>query len=269
MFGLSQIDEPDVNPETLGVLGQMTQVASVIEPYYRPPSVSEVRRCLFKLLQVQAEAQRQARRAGEVLSEAKMPRLWILTPTASAELLSGFAAQEQAEWPRGVYCLPASLRSGVIVIHQLLETPETLWLRLLGKGRVQQQAIAEVLALPLGDERRMTALRVLSNWKIAIEMTVEVDEEDEEVLMSLTQAYLEWERETERRGIEQGIEQGRQQGESALIMRMLKRRFEVPEAIETEVNALSIESLEELGEAFLDFTSLDDLVAWLAAHQEQ
>ena len=53
-------------------------------------------------------------------------------------------------------------------------------------------------------------------------------------------------------------------------MRMLKRRFgEVPEAIETEVNALSIESLEELGEAFLDFTSLDDLVAWLAAHQEQ
>lgn len=42
-------------------------------------------------------------------------------------------------------------RCGFIAVHQLPKTPETLWLRLLGKGNVQQQAIQEVMALPEAD----------------------------------------------------------------------------------------------------------------------
>ncbi|MEB3295083.1 MAG: hypothetical protein VKJ24_18150 [Synechococcales bacterium] len=41
-----------------------------------------------------------------------------------------------------------TLRIGFVVVHQLPVSPDTLLLRLLGKGSVQRQAIAELLELP-------------------------------------------------------------------------------------------------------------------------
>ena len=38
--------------------------------------------------------------------------------------------------------------SGIVAINQLSETPETLWLRLLGQRKIRQQAIDELMALP-------------------------------------------------------------------------------------------------------------------------
>ena len=59
-------------------------------------------------------------------------------------------------------------------------------------------------------------------------------------------------------------EQGEQEGESRLIMRLLKKRFgEISEVISTQIEGLSIENLESLGEDFLDFNSLEDLASWL------
>jgi hypothetical protein len=45
------------------------------------------------------------------------------------------------------------LRTAIVVIHQLPETSETLWLRLLGRGSVQEQALIELQALPLVESR--------------------------------------------------------------------------------------------------------------------
>jgi predicted transposase YdaD len=64
-------------------------------------------------------------------------------------------------------------------------------------------------------------------------------------------------------------EEGRQEGESALIVRLLKRRFgSVEEALELRIQRLSVEQLESLGEALLDFSELNDLVLWLNCHSE-
>jgi predicted transposase YdaD len=65
------------------------------------------------------------------------------------------------------------------------------------------------------------------------------------------------------------MEQGIERGERSLILRQLNRQVgEVPESVRSRVAALSISQLEELGEALLDFTSLADLEAWLAAVRE-
>jgi predicted transposase YdaD len=54
--------------------------------------------------------------------------------------------------------------------------------------------------------------------------------------------------------MERGIEQGRQEGEVALITRQLKRRLgTVTPEVEARIRHLSIEQLENLGEALLDF----------------
>jgi hypothetical protein len=57
----------------------------------------------------------------------------------------------------------------VIVIHQLPVIPETLWLRLLGKGRVQQRAIEEVQALDINNPLRGKAIDLLANLKTTLE----------------------------------------------------------------------------------------------------
>ncbi len=60
-------------------------------------------------------------------------------------------------------------------------------------------------------------------------------------------------------------EQGVQQGQANLILRQLKRRLgKFESGDETRITRLSVEQLEALGEALLDFSSRDDLLAWLA-----
>ncbi len=62
-------------------------------------------------------------------------------------------------------------------------------------------------------------------------------------------------------------EEGRQEGESALILRLLSRRIgEVTPEQRSQIQALSINQLEALGEALLDFTKPGDLEEWLRSH---
>ena len=56
----------------------------------------------------------------------------------------------------------------------------------------------------------------------------------------------------------------KQEGEKSLIFRLLNRRVgELPEDVRQQVEILSLEELENLGEALLDFSSMADLQAWL------
>ncbi|WP_338043114.1 MULTISPECIES: DUF4351 domain-containing protein [Okeania] len=60
------------------------------------------------------------------------------------------------------------------------------------------------------------------------------------------------------------VEQGRLNQTIVLIMRQLKKCFgEISVTISSQVEDLSIENLESLGEDFLDFKSLEDLLSWL------
>jgi predicted transposase YdaD len=133
----------------------------------------------------------------------------------------------------------------------------------LGKGKTQQQAINEVIAFNDRDPRRSSILKLLANWKISIEITGQVSEE-QELMMALSQAYLEWEQRTEQRGLEKGLQQGAAQGEQSLILRQLSRRVgEVAPAMLQQIQGLPLVQLESLGEALLDFTSADDLATWM------
>ncbi|WP_442861100.1 DUF4351 domain-containing protein [Calothrix sp. NIES-3974] len=61
-------------------------------------------------------------------------------------------------------------------------------------------------------------------------------------------------------------EEGRKAEACQLITRQLTRRVgELPQPVRSQVESLSLEQLENLGEALLDFTSMADLDAWLAA----
>jgi hypothetical protein len=148
----------------------------------------------------------------------------------------------------------------IIAINQLPRTEATLWVRLLGRGATQQQAIEEVLALPPDDSRRSNVLQLLVNWKISLELTELFEQEEQSLMAQLSQAYLEWEQATRQQGIEQGIEQG----EKNLVLRLLSRQVgALPEPIRRRIETLDRIQLESLGEALLAFSSLSDLENWL------
>ena len=67
--------------------------------------------------------------------------------------------------------------------------------------------------------------------------------------------------------MEKGIETGIERGEKTLILRLLKRRFgNLSVDVENQINNLSLHQTESLGDALLDFQSLDDLINWLNSH---
>ncbi|BAS59079.1 hypothetical protein NIES2135_13990 [Leptolyngbya boryana NIES-2135] len=76
--------------------------------------------------------------------------------------------------------------------------------------------------------------------------------------------YQEILREGERLGEQRGKQEGRQEEGRSLILKQLARRVGAlsPETT-AQVEALSIEQLEELGEALLDFTQIEELTVWL------
>jgi predicted transposase YdaD len=60
--------------------------------------------------------------------------------------------------------------------------------------------------------------------------------------------------------------EGRLMEAQSLILRLLTRRVgELPQDVRTRVETLSLEQLENLGEALLDFSSMADLQVWLQA----
>ncbi len=75
-----------------------------------------------------------------------------------------------------------------------------------------------------------------------------------------------WMEEGIRKGLEQGREQGRLREAAGLVVRQLTRRFgPLDPAVLERLNALSVEAIEDLGEALLDFHEASDLNAWLDA----
>lgn len=167
-------------------------------------------------------------------------------------------------WGQGVYLLPIHLQTGIIVIHQLPRTPETLWFRLMGKGTVQENAISEVANLPANSPYKGNALDLFLSLKLELESKQPIEPEERNLAMRLSALYIEKLQEAQQVGEARGRQEGRTEEGQALILRQLTRRVgNVPSETEIRVKALSLVQLEDLGEALLDFAKIEDLLAWL------
>ena len=213
----------DNNPrELLGLLGKMAINPCLFEPFRNPVTATEIRTCLLKLLEVEGEINRRANRQKTNVNDGEIPRLWILTPTASSQLLEGFGAKlDEENWGEGIYFLAPSLRTAITVIHQLPPTEATLWLRILGRGKVQARAIDELESLPEDHPFRVNALELLLNLRTSLTNDQELEQEDRELIMRLSPLYTSRLQEE----LDAGRQQGLQQGERLVVENLLKARF--------------------------------------------
>jgi Domain of unknown function (DUF4351) len=260
--------------DDLGLLGQMAKTPCLIEPFRNPPSREEIRTCLLKLLWIHEDQRRKKEAAEEDSPETEAPTLWILASHISKPLLKDFHAHKTMT--KGVYKLGPGLRTMLVSIDELPKTQNTLWIRILGRDQTQVSAIREIFDLPMDHPRRNKILRLLASWNVKIESGEIENFLGQELIMGFSQAFLDWEEATEQRGIsigqEQGISIGKKRGISigqreqarSIVLRQLSRKIGLlPEDIRSQIEQLSLEQSEALGDALLDFSLLTDLAEWL------
>ncbi|MFN8951784.1 MAG: DUF4351 domain-containing protein, partial [Aphanizomenon sp.] len=247
------------NIELLGLLGKLATTPAIFEPFRNPAGTEEICDCLLKSLEVRGALRRAAKREQTNKTKIEIPKLWILTPTASRNIISGFSGITKPDSLPGIYHLPKSLHAAIVVIHQLPQTQETLWLRLLGRGTVQKRAIDELAALPLNQPYVKITLELLYNLQKNLKINQSSQTEDQELIMRLAPLYQQDRELAKQEGLYEGLQEGLQK-EKRLIIRLLNRRVgEIDSLLIQKIQELSVEKLEELGEALLDFTSVTDL----------
>ena len=236
--------------QILGLWGRMATGWTGIEVYRNPVTAAEVQSAQAKGIDLWDELKRRARRKGRRAGEVRRPQMWVITPTMSAELREHLALRPMEAWVRGFLHVSEGWSVAVVVAHELPATPETLFLRLLGRAGVQREAFAELETLsrehPL---RRMTVTHVLRYRKEA-EETSRPTQEQREVVMQ-TQAWVEkWERDLIARGEAEGEARGEARGKAAAVLAVLHSR-------EVEVTSGTEERISECA----DVAELD---RWLA-----
>jgi hypothetical protein len=134
----------------LTLLERISLTPCSFEAFRNAPSRQELRRCLLKLLWVQEAELRQ----NDKIPDEQLPMLWVLASSVSEPILQESKAEEREGWGSGIYFCGNLFKTVLVSIKDLPETDETLWMRVLGRDKVQERAIAEVIALPENDPQR-------------------------------------------------------------------------------------------------------------------
>ncbi|RUS92694.1 hypothetical protein DSM106972_098420 [Dulcicalothrix desertica PCC 7102] len=79
--------------------------------------------------------------------EDQNPFTWILTVNCSEKLLNLCNAQLASKLGMGVYRLPEILRMGIVIIEQLVDNPDTIWLKMLGNKESAKIAFQSIKQL--------------------------------------------------------------------------------------------------------------------------
>lgn len=240
----------------------MAVTSCLFEPYRNAPNEIEIRSCLLKLYSVHGELLREAKREKRSISEEELPFLWILTPTCSEKILEGFGAKTKEGWEKGVYFLPKYQKAAILAINQLPMTEDTLWLRVLGKGRTQMEAISKVVQLSKEDDKWDNLVAMFASWRKNLELNSDVnDEQVRELIMSLSPAYLKQREEWKQEGIEEGRQEGQQDGQRLMVESLLAVRFgNLDEELSAIISQLMELSLTERTQVLVNL-SREELLA--------
>jgi hypothetical protein len=214
----------------LGLLGKMATTPALLEVFRNPISEDDLFACFEKLCKVRGELKRTARREKRKLLVHDKPHLWLIVPTASKTSIEDCNAKFHRAWGEGFFFFGKTLRIGFVVVHQLPVVPETLFLRMLGRGKVQTQAFAELLQLP-EQPLKIFALEKFTKLQLMIKNQSTISKDDREILSNIDVIYEEWRNTTKQ----EGHKEGHKEADRASLVGLLVAKFGV---IDPELEAV-------------------------------
>jgi Domain of unknown function (DUF4351) len=158
----------------------------------------------------------------------------------------------QSRWAE----LEASDNPFATVVMAHLKTQETS--KKLGERKNWKFSLIRRLYEQGWQERDIRNLYRFIDWVMILPKALETE---------FWQEFKQFEQERTMTYVTSGERIGYERGQQELIIRLLQKRMgELPQSSREHIQSLSVNQLEMLGEALLDFTGLDDLLAWLAAN---
>ncbi len=152
--------------------------------------------------------------------------------------------------------------------ENLLQFPGLLPLAVLGRSDNRARTLQEVSSVIDNIEDRRQRSNVTAATSILAGLVLKknvIRTILREEIMRESVIYQDIKAEGIKEGEAKGKAEGIKEGEISLILRQLKRRIgDINAEDENRITGLSVEQLEALGEALLDFSSGDDLSSWLA-----
>lgn len=232
--------------EALGALGRMVAGGPcLVEPFSGVPRVAEIRSCILKQYSLDHAQRRVAKAAGT--TSPPFPRLWVTANGSPDGPIEQLELRPMGDgWPDGFMTGRRFDPLHLVVIRKLPKTPETLLLRLLGRGQTFREAARELAELPI-DAHLLTDL-VKAVRHVLIEFRQDFDqdqleEDDMESIRDMAAAYDEWE----------------------LRVRVDERRTNLVEAIEgfCEILGINLTSQQRQDMAGWDIERLESTAATL------
>jgi hypothetical protein len=268
----------------LGILGRMMALGSgMLEYFAQCPSPDAVEECLRKRLNYAHERVLAAQGSGDAVPAR--PWLWILSAGQPREALKACGAEPLVGWPAGFWQSKWDAWTRIVVLSELPESPDTLLLRVFGRGRTLARAMTELNALPEDDELRMAVMPALLAFREPIMQDLKRTG-DMNATEQVQALYEAWEERTLRKGLEQGLERGLEQGlergleqgldkglkkgleqgrEEAMrrvLVGLLTQRFgSLPQGASERIQQADTATLERWVGRVLPATSIDDVLA--------
>jgi hypothetical protein len=200
----------------LGLLGQLARGTMLFELFRNSFTLPEFDSALAKRIELYARGLREARRKQLPAESVPRPLVCLITPSLSPDKKRACGVSELATG--GVYPLADALGVVLVVVEELPPGSDTLWLRLLGKGKVQRRAIAELLARLKHEPLADATLQLVASWRDSLPPPQDQLPEEQELMENWQKAYERWEKRVKTQawleGKAEGEAKGRAEGEA-------------------------------------------------------
>jgi hypothetical protein len=248
--------EPRKRTPALGVLDHLGALGpGMFEYFANPPSHAHATDCLRKRLVYAHARALQARRRRE--AAPPQPRLWILSAGRPKAALRACKATPMNDWPTGFWQAGIDARMCFVLLHELPQQPDTLFLRLAGRGSTGQRALAELYRLPEDHALRARA------WPVAVAHRAFIMQDLKRTgdMTSYEQALAVY-RGYEQRIREAGAQAGALQEAQSTLIRLLTRRFgALPEDALARIHQADHATLERWVDQVLTAQSVAEVLA--------
>ena len=173
--------------------------------------------------------------------EVQNPFTWVLAVNCGDKLLKLCEAKPLTEYGTGVYELSKFLRMGIVVIDRLPDSPQTLWLKMLGDKESARKAFGEIEQL--SPERREKNDIIRTSLKYCVYLrglpTESLTEEEQEFMRTMEDVDAWYEAE-----IAKAEQKAKRENQQEIAANLLRKN--IPLETISEATGLTIDQLQSL-----------------------
>ncbi len=204
--------------------------------------------------------------------ENQNPFTWILTVNCSEKLLKLCDANPAIELDVGVYRLPPILRMGIVIIEQLVDSPETMWLKMLGDKESTQRAFQSIKELSPDRREKDDIISACIKYCVYLQdiPTDSLTPEEQDFMKTMAQIDAWYEAEINKAKLEGefiGKLKGKIESASAIVRAKFGASFLTPQIV-SQLQELNEQQLDDLIVGMFNWQQPLEMEEWLSGNEK-